>query len=141
MNYIWIIIWNLYNIIIQISKGTSNIFLFHLYLKNIFHSETEKLLSRTRRQFLKSFLNSFNDIYNYILIMNIDIYIKISFHLLSQSIPLIYSQKIFKYRNIQNPLEKHRCTINSIVKITRRSTIFQIFPSSSFNKITRSFRR
>lgn len=51
------------NIIIQISKGTSNIFLFHLYLKNIFHSETEKLLSRTRRQFLKSFLNSFNDIY------------------------------------------------------------------------------
>lgn len=131
------------NIIIQISKGTSNIFLFHLYLKNIFHSETEKLLSRTRRQFLKSFLNSFNDIYiyNYILITNIDIYIKISFHLLSQSIPLIYSQKIFKYRNIQNPLEKHRCTINSIVKITRRSTIFQIFPSCSFNKITRSFRR
>lgn len=126
------------NIIIQISKGTSNIFLFHLYLKNIFHSETEKLLSRTRRQFLKSFLNSFNDIY---IITNIDIYIKISFHLLSQSIPLIYSQKIFKHRNIQNPLEKHRCTINSIVKITRRSTIFQIFPSSSFNKITRSFRR
>lgn len=31
-----------------------------------------------------------------------------------------------------------RCTINSIVKITGRSTILRILPSSSFNKITRS---